>query len=101
MAEGGSSARLTPTQFLPYPHCRYMNATIQKWGNSLAVRIPQAVARQIRVEEGDAVELSVDAETMLVRPARPRYKLGQLLRRVTPANRTAETNWGKPQGQES
>lgn len=78
-----------------------MNATIQKWGNSLAVRIPQAVARQIRVEEGDAVELSVDAETMLVRPARPRYKLGQLLRRVTPANRTAETNWGKPQGQES
>lgn len=78
-----------------------MNATIQKWGNSLAVRIPQAVARQIRVEEGDAVELTVDAETMLVRPARPRYKLGQLLRRVTPANRSSETDWGKSCGQES
>lgn len=78
-----------------------MNATIQKWGNSLAVRIPQAVARQIHVEEGDAVELSVDAETMMVRPARPRYKLAQLLRRITPANRPGETDWGKSQGQES
>jgi len=78
-----------------------MTATIQKWGNSLAVRIPQAVARQIRLEEGDAVELSVDTETLLVRPARPRYKLGQLLRRVTPANRSPETDWGKSCGQES
>ena len=57
-----------------------MNATIQKWGNSLAVRIPKAVARQIHVAEGDAVTLHVDAETLNIRPARPRYRLdeGQL-----------------------
>jgi antitoxin MazE len=38
-----------------------MKASIQKWGNSLALRIPLAVARQIHVKEGDAVELSVAA----------------------------------------
>jgi len=38
-----------------------MKANIQKSGNSLALRIPLAVARQIRVKEGDEVELSVGA----------------------------------------
>lgn len=36
-----------------------MTATIQKWGNSLALRIPLAVAKQIHVKEGDPVTLKV------------------------------------------
>lgn len=38
-----------------------MTATIQKWGNSLALRIPLAVAKQIHVKEGDPVTLKVGA----------------------------------------
>lgn len=77
-----------------------MNATIQKWGNSLAVRIPQAVARQIHVAEGAAVILHVDAETLNIRPARPRYRLADLLRRVTKKNSHPETDWGTARGKE-
>jgi antitoxin MazE len=77
-----------------------MEATIQKWGNSLALRIPQAVAQQIRVAEGDAVQLRVDADGLNIRPARPRYRLGDLVRGVTPQNRQAETDWGQAQGRE-
>jgi antitoxin MazE len=77
-----------------------MNATIQKWGNSLALRIPQAVARQIRVEEGDAVELKVDASGLRVSPAPPRYRLASLLRKVTPQNRHTEIDWGTSKGRE-
>ena len=77
-----------------------MNTTIQKWGNSLALRIPQAVARQIRVEEGDDVILRVDADGLNVRPARPRYRLAALVRKMTPHNRHAETDWGRPEGRE-
>jgi len=77
-----------------------MNATIQKWGNSLALRIPKAVARQIHVAEGDAVTLHVDAETLNIRPARPRYRLAELLRRVTDKNRHSETDWGASRGKE-
>ncbi|MBI4626167.1 MAG: AbrB/MazE/SpoVT family DNA-binding domain-containing protein [Verrucomicrobia bacterium] len=77
-----------------------MNATIQKWGNSLALRIPQVVARQIQVEEGDAVRLEVRMDILTVRPARPRYRLANLLRKVTPRNRQPETDWGRAQGRE-
>jgi antitoxin MazE len=77
-----------------------MNATIQKWGNSLALRIPKSVAQQISVAEGDDVELRVDSRGLVVRPARRCYRLPQLLRRITPTNCHREANWGGPAGQE-
>jgi len=78
-----------------------MNATIQKWGNSLALRIPKSVAQQIRVGEGDDVELRVDGQGLVVRPARRRYRLAELLRKITDTNRHCETDWGKPTGEEA
>jgi antitoxin MazE len=77
-----------------------MNTTIQMWGNSLALRIPQAVARQLQVGNGDDVELSVEADGLRVRPARRRYRLTQLVGKITPANRHTETKWDKSVGQE-
>ena len=77
-----------------------MHSKVQKWGNSLALRIPQAVARQIHVAEGDTVTLHVDAETLSIRPARPRYRLADLLRRVTVKNTHSETEWGAARGKE-
>ena len=78
-----------------------MNATIQKWGDSLALRIPKSVAQQISVGEGDDVELRVDAQGLVVRPARRRYNLAELLRKITDANRHRETDWGKPTREEA
>ncbi len=77
-----------------------MRAIIQKWGNSLAVRIPRAVAQQIQVCEGDSVELEVDANALVIRPARPRYRLADLLRRVTAENAHPEADWGRPVGRD-
>lgn len=77
-----------------------MTATIQKWGNSLALRLPRAVAQQIGVADGDAVELKVDDNALVVRPARKRYRLSALLRGITPDNVHAETDWGRPVGKE-
>jgi antitoxin MazE len=77
-----------------------MNATIQKWGNSLAIRIPKVMANQIQVSEGDEMELSVDKNALLMRPVRRRYLLSEMLERVTSDNRHEETDWGKPEGRE-
>ena len=77
-----------------------MTATIQKWGNSLALRIPCAVARQIKVSEGESVELQVDADALVIRPTRRSYRLADLLRRVTPRNAHPETDWGRSVGKE-
>ncbi|MEI6072644.1 MAG: AbrB/MazE/SpoVT family DNA-binding domain-containing protein [Verrucomicrobiae bacterium] len=77
-----------------------MTATIQKWGNSLALRIPLAVAKQIRVREGDAVTLKVGAAGLAVKPVPKRPGLDDLLSRVTPENLHQATGWGADAGRE-
>jgi antitoxin MazE len=68
----------------------------------LAVRIPQAIARQASLREGDCVALALDSDGGIVlRPTRRRYELSELVSRITPGNRHRETDWGQPQGGES
>ena len=76
--------------------------TVSKWGNSLAVRIPLAIARQARLSQGDCVTLALDSDGGIVlRSARRRYELSELVARITPKNRHRETDWGQPRGEES
>ena len=74
--------------------------TISKWGNSLAIRIPQAIAKQASLNEGDCVAFNHEG-AIVVRPTRRRYELSELVSRITAKNRHRETVWGKPQGKES
>jgi len=78
-----------------------MNATIRKWGNSLAVRIPNAMAQHLRVGEGDAVELRLSDEGLLLRPERKRFALAELTDGITAKNRHEEIDWGKRTGREA
>ena len=76
--------------------------TVSKWGNSLAVRIPLAIARQASLGEGDSVALALDGHGGIVlRPTRRKYDLSELVAGITPKNRHRETDWGEPQGGES
>jgi antitoxin MazE len=79
-----------------YIQCRYMASTTQvsKWGNSLGVRLPKSVAREVQLDEGDTVHVSVDNGTIVIRPSRPRYSLDDLVRRITRKNRHSESDWG-------
>lgn len=63
-----------------------MKAQISKWGNSLAIRLPKAVIESLRVREGEAVELDINADTLVIRAARPRYTLEELIAGITPDN---------------
>ena len=77
-------------------------STISKWGNSLAVRIPLAIAKQASLGEGDFVKLTLSRDGAIVlRPTRRKYELSDLVARITPKNRHGETDWGQPQGEES
>ena len=77
-------------------------STVSKWGNSLAVRIPLAIAKQANLGEGDCVKLALEQDGAIVlRPARRRYELSDLVGRITPKNRHRATEWGQPQGEES
>ena len=74
---------------------------IAKWGNSLAVRIPRAVLQKAGLNEGDRVELGADAEgNIVVRGAKRKYSLDELLDKITPDNVHGEVHWGSPRGKE-
>jgi len=78
-----------------------VETTIQKWGNSLALRVPKAIAAQVEIQEGSTVDLVPTEEGLLVKARRgPRYRLSELLSGVSAKNRHAETNWGKSRGGE-
>jgi antitoxin MazE len=78
-----------------------MKATIQKWGNSLALRLPKALAEEAKIREGSKVELVRTPDGVLVKARRKlRYRLSDLLADVTPENVHAETDWGVSVGRE-
>ena len=79
-----------------------MQTRIQKWGNSLGLRIPKSFAEQIGVGGGSQVDLSVENGQLVVRPRRsPRYELKDLLRAVTARNVHPEVETGEPVGGEA
>ena len=79
-----------------------MQTKIQKWGNSLGLRIPKSLAEQAGVEAGSDVDLSVEDGELVVRPRRlPRYKLKDLLQAITPKNVHKGIDTGFPVGREA
>lgn len=94
---------LTSARRCTYTHCRYMATSTQiaRWGNSLGLRLPRAVAAEARLGEGDTVEVSVKGGAIVVRPTRPTYSLADLVAKITPRNRHRECDWGPPAGDES
>ncbi len=77
-----------------------MIATIQKWGNSLALRIPLPVAKQIHIQEGDSVSLKIGVNGLTVKPLPKQPSLDDLLAQVTPENLHPATEWGPDFGRE-
>lgn len=75
-----------------------MKTNISKWGNSLGVRIPQAIAEEVGLSDGTAVELTVADHQIIIQPKR--YSLEALLDRVTAKNRHGEADTGRAVGAE-
>ena len=76
--------------------------TVQQWGNSLAVRIPAAVARAARFKVGQPVEVSVQDSNVLVRPVGdPRQSLAQKRAAFDPVLHGGEAMAEKPVGKEA
>jgi antitoxin MazE len=88
-----------------YPLCRYkeepMRTRIQKWGNSLALRIPKSFAAETHLEQGTLVEVSLPDGKLLVTPlSPPAITLEELLKHVTPHNLHHEVDTGPAVGGE-
>jgi antitoxin MazE len=78
-----------------------MRTRAQKWGNSLAVRIPKAIAVEAGVAEQDDLDMQVVGDVIRIRRCRPQPSLEELLAGVTPDNLHGEADVGAPQGREA
>lgn len=74
---------------------------VAKWGKSLAVRIPKALAGKARLAEGDRLSLDLTDDGIIVlRSTRRCYALRDLVSKITSKNRHSETDWGPLAGRE-
>jgi antitoxin MazE len=79
-----------------------MQARVQKWGNSLAVRIPKSFASQSHLAQNSVVEMTVENGRIILLPlSPPGVTLSHLLEGVTTDNLHGETETGTSAGQES
>jgi antitoxin MazE len=79
-----------------------METKVQKWGNSLGVRIPRSVAAEARLSAGSAVQISAQDDAIVIRPvSRLRYSLAELLKGVKRGNLHSQVPTGEPVGKEA
>jgi antitoxin MazE len=79
-----------------------MQARVQKWGNSLAVRIPKSFASQSHLTQNSVVEMTVENGSIILSPvAQPELTLSGLLEGVTTENLHGELETGGVVGQEA
>lgn len=76
-----------------------MQVRVSRWGNSLAVRLPKAVTDDLRLEEGQTVELVIEAGAIKLQPKKtvPRYRLEDLvaeMERLGLENEPPYEDWG-------
>lgn len=79
-----------------------MQVRVQKWGNSLALRIPKPLAEDAEVKEGTVLNLAVSDGKVIATPIQgKKLSLDQLLAKVTKKNIHAESDTGKSVGREA
>ena len=80
----------------------FMTAAIAKWGNSLAVRIPQAIAEQAQIQAGSEINIDIiDGKIVLTPHQRKKYTLDELLDGMTSKHLHAEISTGVSVGNEA
>jgi len=77
-----------------------MKATVQKWGNSLAIRIPKNISKDTRVSEGSNVNIMVENGNIILSPTTKEYSLKELLKNITDKNIHSEVSTGNHIGNE-
>ena len=76
-------------------------AKVKKWGNSLAIRIPNSVAKDLGLAENSDVQIASNGSSATIRPLEFKGKtLEQLLGKITSDNIHSEFEWGPPVGKE-
>ena len=61
-----------------------MKAQVSKWGNSLAIRLPKAVTATLQVRQGQAVDLTIEGNAVVMRASQRSYTIEELVAEMNP-----------------
>lgn len=73
---------------------------MQKWGNSLAVRLPKRIVEDTEIIEGFSMEIRTENGKIILSPLKKEQILEQLIELITPDNLHTEVSTGKRVGGE-
>jgi antitoxin MazE len=79
-----------------------MTTKVQKWGNSLAIRIPSHTAKRLGLKAGSKVRTRETLNEIIIEPVVKRREetLEDLVAQIDPKNLPEKVDWGKPVGNE-
>jgi len=76
-----------------------MEAVVKKWGNSLGIRIPNLIVRELSLKDGSFVDICDKGKEIIIKPIQ-KNNLSELLREVNEQNIHKEIETGDPVGKE-
>ena len=78
-----------------------MNTKVQKWGNSLGIRIPISITKSLNIKANTSIEIKIEGDKILMQPIKNiEYDLKKLISHINESNRHDEKEWGNPIGNE-
>jgi len=77
-----------------------MQVLLSKWGNSLGLRLPKALAAEIGVSEGQKVEIRAEGRRLVVEPVREALTWAKMLENTSPEALREAFDWGEDVGRE-
>jgi len=76
-----------------------MEAVVQKWGNSLGIRIPNLFVREFSLKNGSVVNINNNGNEIVIKPVK-KSSLSEMLDNINDENLHQEVDWGNPVGKE-
>ena len=76
-----------------------MEAVVRKWGNSLGIRIPNLIVRELSLKDGSFVDIRDKGKEIIIKPVQ-RTRLSEMLSKINEQNLHREIETGGPVGKE-
>jgi antitoxin MazE len=76
-----------------------METVVKKWGNSLGIRIPNLIARELSLKDGSLVDINDREKEIIIKPIQ-KSKLSDILNKINKQNMHKEIDTGRPVGKE-
>jgi antitoxin MazE len=77
-----------------------MEAVVKKWGNSLGIRIPNLIVKELSLKDGSCVDIRDKGNEIIIKP-RTKTTLSDMLRNITEKNIHGEVETNGPIGNEA